>query len=87
MRVGLVQWAITQVVIGTFQKLKECLFITQKFCNVYRIPSLTELSKIEADDQEEEVPQATPAEDAPRETQSKNKRKRKAQNKKQLGGK
>lgn len=43
-----------------------------------------ELSNTEADNQEEEVPEATPAEDAPQETQSKNKRKRKAQSKKQL---
>ncbi|KAL7385333.1 hypothetical protein ABVT39_019563 [Epinephelus coioides] len=43
-----------------------------------------ELSNTEADNQEEEVPEATPAEDTPQETQSKNKRKRKAQSKKQL---
>lgn len=45
---------------------------------------MTELSNTKADNQEEEVLQAMPAEDIPRETQSKNKRKRKAQNKKQL---
>ncbi|XP_044073875.1 ankyrin repeat and zinc finger domain-containing protein 1 [Siniperca chuatsi] len=43
-----------------------------------------ELSNTVADNQEEEVPEATAAGDAPQETQSKNKRKRKAQNKKQL---
>ncbi|XP_028446941.1 ankyrin repeat and zinc finger domain-containing protein 1 isoform X2 [Perca flavescens] len=43
-----------------------------------------ELSYTEADNQEEEVPEATPAEDAPQEAQSKNKRKKKAQSKKQL---
>nr|XP_033473878.1 ankyrin repeat and zinc finger domain-containing protein 1 isoform X2 [Epinephelus lanceolatus] len=43
-----------------------------------------ELSNTEADNQEEEVLEATPAEDTPQETQSKNKRKRKAQSKKQL---
>lgn len=43
-----------------------------------------ELSNTEADNQEEEVPEATVAGDAPQETQSKNKRKRKAQSKKQL---
>ncbi|XP_042350284.1 ankyrin repeat and zinc finger domain-containing protein 1 isoform X2 [Plectropomus leopardus] len=43
-----------------------------------------ELSNTEADNQEEEVPEATAAEDAPQETQTKNKRKRKAQSKKQL---
>ncbi|XP_054471471.1 ankyrin repeat and zinc finger domain-containing protein 1 isoform X3 [Anoplopoma fimbria] len=41
-----------------------------------------ELSHTEADDQEE-MPEATPAEDSPKETQSKHKRKRKAQSKKQ----
>uniref|UniRef100_A0A8C3AJS1 Ankyrin repeat and zinc finger peptidyl tRNA hydrolase 1 n=1 Tax=Cyclopterus lumpus TaxID=8103 RepID=A0A8C3AJS1_CYCLU len=44
-----------------------------------------ELSPTEADNQEE-VLEATPAEDAPQETQSKHKRKRKAQSKKQLEG-
>ncbi|KAM6955012.1 tRNA endonuclease ANKZF1 isoform 1-T1 [Lycodopsis pacificus] len=43
----------------------------------------TELSHTEADNQEE-VLEAAPAEDAPQETQSKHKRKRKAQSKKQL---
>ncbi|XP_070770260.1 tRNA endonuclease ANKZF1 [Enoplosus armatus] len=43
-----------------------------------------ELSNTEADNQEEEVPEATGAGDAPQEMQSKNKRKRKAQSKKQL---
>ncbi|XP_040004389.1 ankyrin repeat and zinc finger domain-containing protein 1 isoform X2 [Xiphias gladius] len=42
------------------------------------------LSNTEADNQEEEVPEATPAGDAPRATQSKHKRKGKAQSKKQL---
>ncbi|KAF0026502.1 hypothetical protein F2P81_021239 [Scophthalmus maximus] len=42
------------------------------------------LSNTEADDQEEEVPGAVPAEDAPRETQPKNKRKKKTQSKKQV---
>ncbi|XP_047193201.1 ankyrin repeat and zinc finger domain-containing protein 1 isoform X3 [Scophthalmus maximus] len=43
-----------------------------------------DLSNTEADDQEEEVPGAVPAEDAPRETQPKNKRKKKTQSKKQV---
>ncbi|XP_056245849.1 ankyrin repeat and zinc finger domain-containing protein 1 [Seriola aureovittata] len=43
-----------------------------------------ELSNTEADNQEEEVLEATAAEDAAQVTQSKNKRKRKAQTKKQL---
>ena len=47
---------------------------------------MTELSNTEADDQEEEVPEATPTGDAPQETQSKNKRRRKAQSKKQPEG-
>lgn len=48
-------------------------------------PSVTELSNTEADDREEEMPEAVPAGDAAPETQSK-KRKRKAQSKKQLKG-
>ncbi|XP_059198970.1 tRNA endonuclease ANKZF1 isoform X2 [Centropristis striata] len=43
-----------------------------------------ELRNTEADSREEEVPEATPAEDAPQEMQSKSKRKRKAPSKKQL---
>lgn len=46
---------------------------------------MTELIDAEADNQEEVVLEATTAEDAPPET--KNKRKRKAQSKKQLEGK
>ncbi|XP_029314961.1 ankyrin repeat and zinc finger domain-containing protein 1 isoform X2 [Cottoperca gobio] len=45
-----------------------------------------ELSNAEEENQDEEEPEATPAEDTPQETQSKNKRKRKAQSKKQLDG-
>lgn len=48
-------------------------------------PSVIELSPTEADDQEE-VLEARPAEDAPQETQARHKRKRKAQSKKQLEG-
>lgn len=68
---------------------QERLFITQRFCSVDEIshPCVTELTNTEADNQEEEVPEAAPAEDAPQEAQSKNKRKRKAQSKKQLEGK
>lgn len=47
---------------------------------------MTELSNTEADNEEAVLPEATPAGDAPRETQSKTKRKRKAQSKKQLEG-
>lgn len=46
---------------------------------------VTELSNTVADNQEEEVPEATPAGVTPQETQSK-KRKRKAQSKKQQEG-
>lgn len=46
---------------------------------------MTELSNTEADNQIEEVPEATPAGDATQETQSK-KRKRKAQTKKHPEG-
>ncbi|KAM7407559.1 hypothetical protein PAMA_003332 [Pampus argenteus] len=43
-----------------------------------------DLSNTEANNQDEEVPEATPAEETPQEIQSKNKRRRKAQSKKQL---
>lgn len=88
MKIGPVHCVITQVAIATLQKLSECSFITPKFCKVHEIsyPCVTELSNTEADNQEEEVPEATVAGDAPQETQSKNKRKRKAQSKKQLEG-
>ncbi|XP_062287741.1 tRNA endonuclease ANKZF1 isoform X3 [Scomber scombrus] len=43
-----------------------------------------DVSDIEADKQDEEVPEATPADSTPQETQSKNKRQRKTQSKKQM---
>lgn len=47
---------------------------------------LLEFSNTDAGNQGEEVQQAMPAEDTPQETQSKSKRKKKAQNKEQLEG-
>ncbi|XP_053184725.1 ankyrin repeat and zinc finger domain-containing protein 1 isoform X2 [Scomber japonicus] len=43
-----------------------------------------DVSNTEADKQDEEVPEATPADGTPQETQSKNKRRRKTQSKKQM---
>lgn len=47
---------------------------------------MTDVSNTEADKQDEEVPEATPADGTPQETQSKNKRRRKTQSKKQTEG-
>lgn len=75
------------------QNPPKCLFI---ICNNSHTSSAifmkshihpeTGLSTAEANSQEEGLPEAVPAEDAPQETQSKNRRKRKAQSKKQLEG-
>uniref|UniRef100_A0A669F4F0 Ankyrin repeat and zinc finger peptidyl tRNA hydrolase 1 n=1 Tax=Oreochromis niloticus TaxID=8128 RepID=A0A669F4F0_ORENI len=61
-------------------------FITQLFCKIYEISHSfgTEPKSIEAEGKEEELPEATPVEDLPHEVQSKSKRKRKVQSKKQV---
>lgn len=62
--------------------------MTQLFCKIYEIPDSfgTDPKSIEAEGKEEELPEATPVEDLPQEVQSKSKRKRKVQSKKQVDG-
>ena len=73
-------------------RIKGMCISHQKLIKVFGIsyPTVSELSNTETHNQEEDAPEATQAEDATDDTnkmtQSKNKRKRKAQSKKQLEG-
>ncbi|XP_049450343.1 ankyrin repeat and zinc finger domain-containing protein 1 isoform X3 [Epinephelus fuscoguttatus] len=81
---GEIQLEMVELTIGTLDLRESEIYPPRHRRRRRKKKEETKLQNEEADNQEEEVPEATPAEDAPQETQSKNKRKRKAQSKKQL---
>ncbi|GAA6224130.1 ankyrin repeat and zinc finger domain-containing protein 1 [Lates japonicus] len=86
---GEIQLEMVELTLGTLD-LRECEICPSRHRRKRRRKKEEtkmqneELSNTEADDKEEEVSEATPVEDTPRAIQSKNKRKRKPQSKKQL---
>ncbi|XP_034742434.1 ankyrin repeat and zinc finger domain-containing protein 1 isoform X2 [Etheostoma cragini] len=81
---GEIQLEMVEATIGTLDLRESEIYPSRHRRRRRRKKEEPKLLNEEADNQEEEVPVVTPAEDAPREAQSKNKRKRKAQSKKPL---